>query len=142
MVKSGKILSVGCSGLGRCSRLCKQAITKHAEMDAVNKLNLKDRKFSKCSIWSIRWKKIDGKYVLANAKPCAMCKDICLKRGIQTVFYSDDNGCIIKDNLNNIETEYTTASLLNMRDNLHFSNINFKKSIVPSQNTVNTCCIH
>lgn len=128
VVRSGKILSIGNSGLGRCTRLNRWAITKHAEMDAINKLNLKERQFRRSNLWSIRWKKIDGKYVLANAKPCAICKEIAIQKGFRNVYYSDENGNILKENLLTMTCEYTTASLINMRDNLHFSNIIFKKN--------------
>lgn len=96
-------------------------------MDAINKVNLKERQFGRSSLWSVRWKKIDGKYILANAKPCAMCREIAVKKGFRHVYYSDDNGNIQKENLITMKSNYTTASLINMRDNLHFSNVNFKK---------------
>ena len=43
IVISGKILTLGCSGLAGCSKICKHAVTRHAEMDAINKIKDKSR---------------------------------------------------------------------------------------------------
>tara|TARA_Y100000389_G_scaffold202055_1_gene246378 strand:+ start:2626 stop:3018 length:393 start_codon:yes stop_codon:yes gene_type:complete len=126
VVKSSKILSIGNSGLGRCSKLCKNAITKHAEMDAISKLNLKERQYKKTKLFSVRWRLVDGKYVLANAKPCSICKEVAIKCGIKTVYYSNDEGEMVRESLNDLNSCYTTGSLIHMRDNLHYKNIKFK----------------
>lgn len=94
-------------------------------MDAIHKLRL-NRQIKKATIWSLRWKVMNGEYVLANAKPCSVCKEMLLNSGIRTVYYSDDNGQIVKENLNAMESSFTTGSLIYMRDNLHYKNIKFR----------------
>ena len=59
IVLSGKVLSLGVSGLAGCSKICRHAVTRHAEMDAINKIRDKNR-LRKASMWSVRWRKIDG----------------------------------------------------------------------------------
>lgn len=96
-------------------------------MDAISKIKLKEHQARKTSIWSVRWKKIGDKYVLANAKPCTICREIAIKQGYKRVYYSNEEGLICKENLLELKCEYTTASLINMRDNLHYSNIDFRR---------------
>ena len=67
VVISGKPVSIGCSGLAGCSKICKHAVTRHAEMDAINKVKDKNR-LRKASLWSVRWKMVNGEYVLGNLK--------------------------------------------------------------------------
>tara|TARA_Y100000389_G_scaffold188459_1_gene211066 strand:- start:4138 stop:4443 length:306 start_codon:yes stop_codon:yes gene_type:complete len=95
-------------------------------MDAISKIRLKDRQLKRASIWSVRWKFVDGEYVLANAKPCSICKNVALNSGIRTVYYSSDDGKIYRENLLSMESSYTTGSLIYMRDNLHYKNVKFK----------------
>ena len=127
IVKSGKILSIGKSGLAGCSKICKHAITRHAEMDAINRIRDKNR-IKRSTIWSLRWKKdINGNYSLANAKPCLYCQQLALNNGIKTVCYSNDEGKIEKCNISDLNTKLTAGSVLHLRTKLGYKTISYKK---------------
>ena len=82
----------------------------HAEYDAIRKLlPLKtNKKLKNINILVIR---ISGKNKLQLSKPCANCiqsmKTLPAKLGyrIQNVYYSNEDGSIIKTNLNNLDNE-------------------------------------
>ena len=108
---SGKILSKGNSSLAGCSKLCSKSCTRHAEMDAIYKLKNNRVSRHKSVLWSLRWKG-DGKggYVLGNAQPCLSCKKIAERNGIRWVYYSTDDGVIVKDELKNLDSLLTSAT--------------------------------
>ena len=96
-------------------------------MDAMSRVKNKDR-LKKADLWSIRWaKSIDGEYVMANAKPCIHCKNLALKMGIKTCYYSNDDGKIVKQNMNDVDSKYTVGSVIQMRKNGH-SSIPFRRT--------------
>lgn len=82
----------------------------HAEHDAINKLKPLDRKKHLQNI-NILVVRITKNNTLHNSKPCANCLEIMKilpeKKGyrIRNIYYSDDNGNIVKSNLKKLENE-------------------------------------
>ena len=82
----------------------------HAERDAINKLKPLERKkhLQNINMLVIRFSKNNK---LQNSKPCANCiqtmKTLPQKKGyrIRNIYYSDDNGEILKTTLANLENE-------------------------------------
>jgi len=82
----------------------------HAEHDAINKLKplYRKKKLESINIIVIRFSKNNK---LQNSKPCANCiktmKILPEKKGykIKNIYYSNENGQIIKTNLTNLEKE-------------------------------------
>lgn len=107
ILKKANILSFGFNRMGSLNG--KEAGI-HAEHDAINKLKPLDRKkkLEPINLLVIRFSKNNK---LQNSKPCAICiqtmKTLPQKKGymIRNVYYSDDNGEIIKSNLKNLENE-------------------------------------
>lgn len=106
---SGKIISNGNASLAGTSKLSKKAVTRHAEMDAIYKLRSMKRK-RRMTLWSLRWKEINGKKILANAKPCAYCQKAAIENGIYRVFYSDESGEIVKGDLRYMSCSLTASA--------------------------------
>tara|TARA_B100002052_G_scaffold298419_1_gene331853 strand:+ start:2078 stop:2470 length:393 start_codon:yes stop_codon:yes gene_type:complete len=104
------------------SKICKNVVTRHAEMDAINKIKDK-KKLKKASLWSIRYKKVNGKYILGNAKPCIHCRNLAMKWGIKHVYYSDDNGQIQKENIYDLKSKLTMGTVIHLRQQLGFRDI-------------------
>lgn len=138
IVLSGKILSIGECGLKGNSKICKDVVTRHAEMDAISKIKDK-KKLKKASLWSIRYKKINGEYVLGNAKPCIHCKKLAMKYGIKHVFYTNDNGIIQKENIVDLQSKLTMGTVINLRQQLGFKDILYTQK--NSSFNPNTICI-
>lgn len=82
----------------------------HAEHDVINKLKPLERKkkLEPVNLLVIRFSKNNK---LQNSKPCANCiqtmKNLPEKKGykIKNIYYSNDNGTIIKSNLKILEKE-------------------------------------
>lgn len=82
----------------------------HAEHDAINKLKplKRNKRLESINILVIRFSKNNK---LQNSKPCANCikimKTLPQKKGyiIKNIYYSNNNGEIVKSNLNNLEKE-------------------------------------
>jgi len=82
----------------------------HAEHDAINKLKpIKRKKYlQNVKLLVIR---ISKKNKLQSSKPCANCiktmKSLPEKKGykIKNIYYSNENGVIVKSNLINLENE-------------------------------------
>ncbi len=99
----------------------------HAEHDAINRLKPLQRKkhLQNINILVIRLSKNNK---IQNSKPCANCiKNMKLlpeKKGykIRNIYYSDDNGEIVKSSLKNLENE-----------ELHYSRY-FRKNIITNSN--------
>jgi len=68
----------------------------HAEHMLVNKLHkLKAReRYGKIFVMVLRWSR--SKMDWAMAKPCSNCESILRKYGIEMVYYSDNDGNIVK----------------------------------------------
>jgi len=106
-LKKASILSYGINTIGD-SKCLNAGI--HAEHDAIRKLlPLKNKKRLKpVSILVIR---LSVKNKLQSSKPCSNCieimKTLPIKIGykIKDVYYSDNEGNIIKTNLNNLDNE-------------------------------------
>ena len=106
-LKKASILSYGINKIGD-SKCLNAGI--HAEHDAIRKLlPLKNKKRLKAvSILVIR---LSVKNKLQSSKPCSNCieimKTLPIKIGykIKDVYYSDNEGNIIKTNLNNLDNE-------------------------------------
>ena len=81
----------------------------HAEEDAIRKLSpLKNKRLTNINILVIR---ISGKNKLQSSKPCVNCIE-CMKQmpvrlgySIKNVYYSNDNGEIVKSNINKLEND-------------------------------------
>jgi hypothetical protein len=99
----------------------------HAEHDAINRLKPLQRKkhLQSINILVIRLSKNNK---IQNSKPCANCiKNMKLlpeKKGykIRNIYYSDDNGEIVKSSLKNLEKE-----------DLHYSRF-FRKNMIINSN--------
>ena len=130
IVVSGKVLTLGASGLAGCSRMCRHAVTRHAEMDAINKIKVKAnrRRLRRASMWSVRWKNINGQYILANAKPCLFCRELALRCGIKTVYYSKDDGSIAREAIGDLDSKMTTGSIINLRKHSGYTDLIYKKN--------------
>lgn len=82
----------------------------HAEHDAINKLKplARNKKLEPINLLVVRFSKNNK---LQNSKPCANCiqtmKTLPEKKGyrIKNIYYSNDNGVIVKISLNNLEKE-------------------------------------
>lgn len=82
----------------------------HAECDAINKLKplQRNRKLQHINILVIRLSKHNK---IQNSKPCANCiknmKFLPQKKGykIKNIYYSNDNGDIVKSSLRTLEQE-------------------------------------
>jgi hypothetical protein len=111
-LKKARILSYGFNKMGDSEGL---RPGMHAEYDAIRKLlPLKNnKKLKNINILVIR---ISGKNKLQSSKPCANCiecmKKLPVKLGyrIQNIYYSNDDGSIIKTNLYNLDNKETHYS--------------------------------
>lgn len=101
-------------------------------MDAISKI--KDKSvLRKSSLWSVRWKlNEEGRYVLANAKPCVYCRDLARKNGIKTVFYSNEEGTISRASTDNIECQLTAASAIHLRVSKGYKHVSYKRKLLNS----------
>jgi cytidine deaminase len=121
-LKKANILSFGFNKLGDIEG---NQPGIHAEHDAINKLKPLNRKkrLENINLLVIRFSKNNK---LGNSKPCANCiqvmKNLPGKKGykIRNIYYSDDNGAIIKSSLKNLEN-----------DELHYSRF-YKKQLISS----------
>jgi cytidine deaminase len=105
ILKKSCILTYGMNVMGDDNN--KKGI--HAELDAINKLKpLKNKRMQNVNLLVIR---ISKSKILLNSKPCANCinvmKKLPQKKGynIKNVYYSDDNGKIIKSSINKLEND-------------------------------------
>ncbi len=96
-------------------------------MDAINKIRNKGR-LKRAALWSVRWRNINGEYKLANAKPCLFCRNLAMRCGIKSVFYSDDEGKIIKAQISKMECKLTSGSVINLRSNCGYKNVLFTRN--------------
>ena len=107
VLKKANILSLGFNMMGDTS---KNQPGIHAEHDAINKLKpIKRKKYlQNVKLLVIR---ISKKNKLQSSKHCANCiktmKSLPEKKGykIKNIYYSNENGVIVKSNLRNLENE-------------------------------------
>jgi len=127
IVVGGKILSTGFSSLAGCSRYCKTCVTRHAEVDVISKVKDKKR-LKKAVLYSIRYAyECDGTPYIANGKPCLSCKKIAESFGIKSVVYSNKDGVLVKESLNDLDCKHTTGTIIRMnRENSN--QIQFQRS--------------
>lgn len=106
-MKKARILSYGVNKMGDSNGI-EPGI--HAEHDAIRKLVplKRNKRLININILVIR---LSGKNKLQSSKPCINCINLMrtlpekLGYKIQTVYYSDQNGEIIKTNLTNLEKD-------------------------------------
>lgn len=99
----------------------------HAEHDAINRLKPLHRKkhLENVNMLVIRLSKNNK---MQNSKPCANCietmRNLPEKKGyrIRNIYYSDDNGDIVKSSIKNLESE-----------DLHYSRY-FRRSVLSNTN--------
>ena len=124
VLKKANILSFGFNVMGDVS---KNYTGIHAEQDAINRLKSIKRKkhLQNISILVIRFSKNNK---LQSSKPCANCIEIMKflpeKKGykIKNIYYSNENGDIVKSSLINLEKEnlhYTRS----FRKNSYLNNL-------------------
>lgn len=107
VLKKANILSFGFNKMGDISG---NEAGVHAEHDAINKLKplYRKKRLESINLLVIRFSKSNK---LQNSKPCAICiqtmKTLPEKKGyrIKNIYYSNDNGEIVKNSLNNLENE-------------------------------------
>jgi cytidine deaminase len=107
ILKKANILSYGFNRMGD---LYGNEAGVHAEHDAINKLKpiAKKKHLQNINILVIRFSKNNK---LQQSKPCVNCirtmKTLPEKKGykIKNIFYSNENGEIIKSNITNLENE-------------------------------------
>ncbi len=78
--------------------------TVHAEIDALNKV----KKYTLVDVVTLRLSNTGTK--LSQSRPCSMCIQKMKKRGVRYVYYSDQNGEIIKEEINKMEMTHFSAS--------------------------------
>jgi GTPase Era involved in 16S rRNA processing len=106
-MKKARILSFGVNKMGDS---CGKTPGIHAEYDALSKLMpLKNKKrLESINLLVIR---LSSKNKIQSSKPCNNCieimKTLPLRLGykIDTIYYSDENGFIIKSNLRTLDNE-------------------------------------
>lgn len=120
ILKKANILSFGFNRMGDING---NEPGIHAEHDAINKLKPLERKkkLEPINLLVIRFSKNNK---LQNSKPCAVCiqtmKTLPQKKGykIRNIYYSNDNGEIVKSNFKTLEN-----------DDLHYSRFYRQKII-------------
>lgn len=107
-VVSGKIMARGYNHYRSYSRdgLIKQACTCHAEIDVLRKC--KRRKITgKMTFYLARISESNGGY--SNSFPCNQCLEEMKKFDVKYLVYSFKNGEIIKESVDDIETDFKTS---------------------------------
>lgn len=107
VLKKASILSFGFNRMGDSNG---NEPGVHAEHDVLNKLKplKRNKRLESINLLVIRFSKNNK---LQNSKPCANCiktmKTLPQKKGyrIKNIYYSNDNGVILKSNLRNLENE-------------------------------------
>ena len=101
LVKGGKVLAYGESGLGGASKFSPiRGRSCHSEMAVLKFLSTDNRrKICKYTIWNVRWSR-NGK--LLNSKPCINCQKVLLESGIKNIVYSNEDGVFCKAKLEDL----------------------------------------
>lgn len=79
------------SGYNRNVKFFEHHQSIHAEVDALNKLGKKNKKFlSECDVYVVRIA-TDDKNILRLSRPCENCARALLKSKVRNIYYSVDN---------------------------------------------------
>lgn len=91
--KNGRVLATACNSVRHKKGVFKKKWINslHAEQAALLMLSEKAKKGASLSVCRV---KANG--CLGLAKPCVYCKDLIISSGIKEVFYTDENGFIVK----------------------------------------------
>jgi deoxycytidylate deaminase len=91
--------------------ILKKGATLHAEIHVIHqctkRLIKQQKSLKKYSILVVRIKRDTGE--LVNSKPCHDCIKAMRKCGIKKVYYSNDQGEIVMERVNNIENRCSTG---------------------------------
>ena len=109
IIKNGKVVCKNYND--KRSRLDKRNfVCIHAEINCIHNLlkyEKNKKKLKNYTIFVIRIGKDDNNnIILRNAKPCKHCTETIKKCGFKKIYYSNDNGEIIKSKVCDLETEY------------------------------------
>lgn len=118
--KNNEIFAIGHNKPWNCIAGKVNRVTTHSEIDSLlkrirsrkrrylvfQKLQ-KDYELKGSSIVVIRYSRNTG--LLQNSKPCENCLTIMKNVGIKHVYYSDSNGQIIKEKVQNIQSSYCSS---------------------------------
>jgi deoxycytidylate deaminase len=121
IVQGGHIKSIGVQSLAGTSKIGKgrkKVVTRHAEMDAIYKLSNKSclmKKGARYELYSVRFRQINGCWVVGNAKPCEQCQNMLMEHGINRVIYSNDAGTLVKGDLKNMHCKPTNGTVIASR---------------------------
>lgn len=105
VVSNGRVLAEGKNEIGNMA-FGLNVHTIHAEMAALKKL--KKRRRHKYYVVVVRY--CNG--VLRNSKPCSLCKHIMINHGIKYVYYSTDDGNIVKERVKDLNTIISSGTNL------------------------------
>jgi deoxycytidylate deaminase len=103
LIKGDKIYSIG------YNKLVKEYFTIHAEVDALCKIDSKYTKGLDILIIRIGNTKTQK---LRNSRPCNACIDKLIQRGIRRVYYSNENGDIVYELLENMQKIHVSSGYL------------------------------
>lgn len=84
--------------------------TKHAEQECINKYKNKIRKYKKDKKkFNLLVIRLSTQNKLLNSKPCHECCRVLKESGIiNKIYYSNENGHIITERINNFNSEHKT----------------------------------
>jgi len=74
----------------------------------------------------------NGNEVLSNAMPCSSCKNVAMQFGIKTIIYSDKDGKLIKSSTEEINSKYTTGTIINM-NRTNANKLTYQRSPSPTK---------
>jgi len=113
VVRGGKVLSIGRASLSGTTDICKHAVSRHAEMDAILRIRRNTRhKLHGSTVWSVRILSTEGEIVVAMAKPCSLCKKIMENHGVRSCVYSCRNGQFIRCRVSELNSTHTNGTML------------------------------
>lgn len=87
IVKNGDIIS---TGINKYINYFEHQYSIHAEVDAINKIKRKGKKFLiNCDVYIVRISNYNND-ILRLSHPCLQCTRVLLKYGVRRIFYSVD----------------------------------------------------
>lgn len=114
------------AGTSKIGKERRQVVTRHAEMDAIYKLSNKSclmKKGGRYELYSVRFRKINGCWVVGNAKPCEQCQKMLIEHGINRVIYTNDEGILIKGDLKDMYCRPTNGTVIARRSRVGHNTI-------------------